>query len=67
MRYLELSFLAYDTVFVPLLHVHNQISCNAGDLSTVVPYERVLDIELLVSGVVKILALSHKGIYINDL
>ena len=40
MRYLKWSFLAYDTVFVPRWRVHTQISCNVGDLSMVVPYER---------------------------
>lgn len=28
------------SVFVPQRHVHIQVSCNVGDLSTVVPYEQ---------------------------
>lgn len=43
----EVVFLAYDTVFVPRWRVHTQISCNVGDLSMVVPYERGVDLVML--------------------
>lgn len=46
MRYLKWSFLADDTVFVPLCRVHTQISRNVGDLSMVVPYEREADVHV---------------------